>query len=65
MNMSNQEYIDVDGSRCPNCRSSNIEANQDFDGCSQEAKCHDCGASWVDCYNLVGYTELEVSDKKV
>ena len=47
----------------PNCRSSNIEAYEDFDGCSQEAKCHDCGASWVDCYNLVGYTELEVPSK--
>ena len=45
---------------CPNtvCRSSDIDAGGvDIDGgtASQEVSCNDCGAEWVDKYELVRY----------
>lgn len=59
------EYIANGGSRCPNCGSSRIQADDiDMDGLQawQGVMCHDCNATWVDVFNLVGISNLQVPD---
>ena len=52
-----EQYVNSGGSRCPLCRSTNIEAEQQAeissDGAYQNVRCLDCDAEWIDCYVLV------------
>lgn len=61
--MTDEEYVAIEGSRCPYCRSENImgEGSIDVDGlgASQEIQCHDCDRFWYDTYALSGYMDPE------
>ena len=60
--LTEKEYVDISGSRCPFCNSENIEGgNMDYygSGVSQEVLCLDCGKRWMDDYSLTGFTEIE------
>lgn len=62
MTLSNREYLDSGGTRCPSCKAGNVEGgNIDVDMLyvRQPCWCTECGAQWVDTYTLDGYTELE------
>jgi len=64
MALTNKEYLETKGSKCPICSSTHIEASQvEFDGntLAQEVQCLDCGAGWDDVYAtaLQGYENLE------
>ena len=60
--MTEKQYVDISGSRCPFCGSENVEG-ESFDhygeGVSQDIECLDCGKKWTDDYALAGYTEIE------
>lgn len=64
------EYIANGGSRCPNCGSSRIRADDiqaddivmDDLQAWQGVMCHDCNATWVEVFNLVGISNLQVPD---
>lgn len=63
MNTSNEEYVAKGGNCCPNCGSTQLTGGPiSVDGIQaiQEVFCNNCGASWADVYDLVGYTEMEV-----
>lgn len=55
-----REYVNDGGTRCPfeDCKSDDIEGygNFDIDSCNawQNIKCHTCGRSWTDQYDLIG-----------
>lgn len=56
--MTDKEYVQTGGVRCPYCRSTNVEGQSidvDAGEATQEMGCNDCNAEWVDCYKLVGY----------
>lgn len=60
--LSDQEYLDKDGTRCPCCNSEAIEGrgwNSFGTTASQEIVCLDCDASWWDIYVLTGYELIE------
>lgn len=68
MALSSKDYTKQGGVKCPNCKSEDIEGfdvDVDFGTASQPVTCNDCGADWVDIYNLVGYEDLFVSIDKV
>lgn len=46
--------------RCPSCGDHDVAAIfGTFGGEVQEAECNVCGATWVDQYRLVGFTDLK------
>ncbi|MEC9362387.1 MAG: hypothetical protein VYC42_04105 [Pseudomonadota bacterium] len=54
------EYVNVQGTLCPYCRSSQIEGEAvDIDGghATQPMRCNDCGRDWIDRYQLTGFVE--------
>jgi len=57
-----QAYAKSGGMYCPVCTHTNIQG-ESFDTelgtCTQCMYCTDCGASWTDCYVLVGYANLK------
>ena len=58
--MTNEEYIDEGGNKCPFCHSKNINGldfEADCDYASREVECHDCGKLWTEMFNLRGYEE--------
>lgn len=60
-------YLDNGGVKCPICKSGDIsgdEWNADAGGATQEVSCENCGASWLDCYNLTGAILLEGPDEE-
>ena len=60
--MSQEEYVQHAGLRCPSCRSARVESGQfDVDGPTgkTEDHCNDCGASWVSYYELHRYERSE------
>ena len=60
--MTEKEYLDWGGVKCPNCGSYNIsggEWNADAGGATQEVDCGDCNATWLDCYTLTGIINFE------
>ena len=65
--MTDKEYVRQCGAICPSCRSSQIDGGHiEVDGSSawQEITCFECGATWTDVYELVGYENLEVCNEK-
>ena len=56
--MTNEEYVEAGGCKCPKCGSSDISGDSievDSGGAYQEVGCSECGHSWRDVYTLVGY----------
>lgn len=67
MSLTNEEYLESKGSKCPVCSSTELEAGQiEFDGSDliQEVKCLKCDAEWDDVYSttLQGYDNLQESE---
>lgn len=63
MAMSQKQYIDHHGVKCPYCGGGDVEGQEvtiDAGGSSQEVSCLDCGAVWHDQYRLVGYAFEEI-----
>jgi hypothetical protein len=59
--LSNAEYVKNHGQKCPQCGGAEIEGGtvEVLGGfATQEISCGDCGASWLDNYNLIGFTDL-------
>ena len=59
--MTQKEYLESGGLRCPRCQSSNISAGDtQVDGNSawQQVDCADCGLSYLDVFNLAAYSML-------
>jgi predicted Zn-ribbon and HTH transcriptional regulator len=59
--MTSDEYVGKLGLRCPHCKSENIcagEINADSGSLVQQVSCDDCGAEWLDAYQLIGYEKL-------
>lgn len=66
--MSDNEYVRTQGSRCPNCRSTNLGGHDtDFnaDYVFNSVMCHHCGSSWTEIYKLQGYDDLDIPDGPV
>ena len=61
--MTQKEYLDNGGTRCPTCNSADISADPEFESDSVEgwrkAVCTDCRFSWYDVYKLVGYEVIK------
>lgn len=60
--MTDKEYVDISGSRCPFCGSEHIEADDaDVDafgaGVSIPVVCLDCKQRWTDDYVLTGFSQ--------
>lgn len=63
--MSNEEYIQRQGARCPNCRSLNIVGGSFATyehGVYQTVICYTCDASWNDIYVLSCYDSFELEE---
>ena len=61
--MTNKEYVEEEGAKCPACRSNQIEGDSiDIEGKNayQSCGCNECGAAWIIEYALTGYAELEL-----
>lgn len=55
-----KEYIKDGGTRCPRCRSDQIEGGPievDKGWADQEMWCNDCEASWIDKYTLTSVVD--------
>ena len=60
--MTNKEYVDDEGAKCPACKSTDLQGDSihiEATHAYQPVACGNCGASWVDEYDLTGYAELE------
>jgi len=69
MSLTEEEYVKKQGLVCPNCNSANGVSAWDRaevdDGVAwQDISCNLCNAEWIDNYNLVGYSRLEVPEKE-
>jgi len=56
--MTDEEYVQAGGLRCPFCRSENVSSSDiDLDGPhgSTDDECEDCGKTWTTFYGVVGY----------
>lgn len=56
--LTDPEYVEIKGSRCPFCGSEDIEgAHMEVEegGATQEVSCLKCHMAWLDCYALTGY----------
>lgn len=66
MVMSDKQYVETKGIRCPICKSTSLGTNggldQDDIYIYQDVVCYDCGAEYNDRYVLEGYYE-EKTDK--
>lgn len=66
--MSEEEYVKRMGSRCPVCRSNDIEGGQidttTGGSAGQSMSCPECKSSWEDCYTLTGYYNLQEGKRK-
>lgn len=63
--MTEEEYVKKQGLYCPNCESYEITGgslNVYAELCYQNITCSVCGASWMDVYELTGYTEYEAPE---
>jgi transposase-like protein len=60
MSIASDEYVKEGGSRCPFCKSGNIEGTAGFDYAGdmifQDITCNSCGETWTDEYTLTGIT---------
>jgi len=66
--MTEKEYIESGGTKCPICQSNNLSADGQIisDGLSAWGlvECHNCGAKWNDVYELIGIQILEEKEDK-
>ncbi len=56
-------YVAIGGIRCPSCGAGEIRPGAfdvDVGAATQGCTCLSCGATWRDCYELVGFDQLEV-----
>jgi hypothetical protein len=63
--MPNEEYVFLDGSKCPNCHSDHFntfEFKSDGGDVWQKCDCMDCNATWQDNYKLTGYSNLKLDN---
>jgi RNase P subunit RPR2 len=64
--LSPEEYADIGGLHCPACRASSIDGHDwtvDSKGqATWKCTCNECGASWIDIYQLTGYANLELEE---
>ncbi len=61
-----RRYLKDHGTRCPFCKSENIEGGHvDIDGGAawQRCGCNDCNASWEDSYKLTGIEIIDSGDQ--
>lgn len=61
--MTSVEYVKEQGMACPACggRDVTIEGGESFyfgRSATTHCCCENCGATWEDCYELVGYDNL-------
>ena len=57
--MTDEEYIQQAGSKCPFCLSNQVSADRpeaDGDYAWAECSCGDCRMQWSDVYTLTGFT---------
>lgn len=51
-----KEYLEYKGSRCPFCKSNEIEGYDGYDGdgdwISAKIECSSCGKQWIDIYTI-------------
>jgi transposase-like protein len=60
MTMTNQEYLDHGGTKCPHCGSLNLTGDHvqvDAGTAWQDIICDDCGKEWQDTYTLTGFAD--------
>ena len=65
--MTSKEYLKSGAMFCPVCRSKNIDGgslNADCLSVWNEITCNDCGATWLDVYELKGYEQLKEGKKE-
>ena len=60
MMFTSEEYVALDGIKCPFCGSIDISADEwNAEGSSQAVHCDNCGKFWWDIYELKGYEIIE------
>jgi hypothetical protein len=53
-----------DGASCPNCKGKYITASgMEWDGTYRECECNDCGATWHEIWQMIGYENLQVPEQ--
>ncbi|MHA1302120.1 MAG: hypothetical protein ACTSPI_00260, partial [Candidatus Heimdallarchaeaceae archaeon] len=61
--MTQKEFLKHAGSKCPYCKSYNIQYSGTFEPYGGEGfidiRCSDCGKAWTEKHKLTGYTEEE------
>ena len=61
--MSQKEYRDFEGMRCPFCRERMVEwisgANLEGKEATAAMRCASCGKTWLEIYDLRGYEKTE------
>lgn len=60
--MTDTEYLQAGGNKCPFCESDQVEGSEiniDTKSAWQEVRCNDCGGDWNDLYQLVGYQKYD------
>ena len=65
MSLTEEEYLNKLGLSCPNCETTDIKTDDleiEMGYAWQNCKCRNCGATWDDHYNLVGYDNLITVD---
>jgi hypothetical protein len=63
--LTQKEYLEANGMKCPNCGSDNISAEDpepEGKTATSEVVCLSCEAVWTDIYHLVGFEKLEKFD---
>ena len=63
--LTEKEYVEMKGTKCPACGSIELEGrsiNIDGGTATQGMSCLDCCATWEDVYKLSGYDLLEKGD---
>jgi len=58
-------YLASNGGKCPSCGSHDLDGGEieiDTDGASQQISCNVCGSSWVDTYELTGFSGFQLED---
>jgi len=69
--LSDREYVEKFAERggvCPFCQSDRLEwedTEMDATHAYQEVYCHDCGAAWLDVYQMVGWQVVTAPDPSV
>lgn len=59
--MTDAEYCKARGTKCPNCRSEDIEGGYmqvDGETAWQDIVCNSCGGHWRDLYSLIGFESV-------